>query len=424
MYCERACERARERERGRECGSGVIGVSSRALIAVVVLLFLGGAAALPTPRTSAWRSQRSPKPQYAHPPESQPQFAHPPESQPQYAHPPESQPQFAHPPESQPQFAHPPESQPQYAHPLESQPQFAHPPESQHQFEVERPRFQPSQSYRRPLYRRGGPGQFNRPLKPRQFADEQQGVRHAFFKSFYPEPTTAGEVATSTTSTTAAPTTSTTTTTTMTPPPTDVHVVAMSVSTSVKKGSEDVHEGATVEEPPGSASVIHPVLLPPVSGPARFRADWEVRDEQTSPRPPAPQPRHALPQVYGMPEENYEVDEALSVLSNGRAHGRQPTATAPTADKVTESSPPPSPSSSTTAAQQDKEDGGKPSGYVVEGRNYRKYRVEEKTPDGFIVGEYGVVSHQDGSLRGVRYTADSTINPRLIYDALVKFLSL
>lgn len=63
-------------------------------------------------------------------------------------------------------------------------------------------------------------------------------------------------------------------------------------------------------------------------------------------------------------------------------------------------------------------------GYVVEGRNYRKYRVEEKTSDGFIVGEYGVVSHNDGTLRGVRYTADSDINPRLIYDALLKFLSL
>lgn len=63
-------------------------------------------------------------------------------------------------------------------------------------------------------------------------------------------------------------------------------------------------------------------------------------------------------------------------------------------------------------------------GYVVEGRKYRKYRVEEKTPDGFIVGEYGVVSHNDGNLRGVRYTADSNINPRLIYDALLKFLSL
>uniref|UniRef100_A0A336MSE7 CSON004342 protein n=1 Tax=Culicoides sonorensis TaxID=179676 RepID=A0A336MSE7_CULSO len=63
-------------------------------------------------------------------------------------------------------------------------------------------------------------------------------------------------------------------------------------------------------------------------------------------------------------------------------------------------------------------------GYVVEGRNYRKYRVEEKTSDGFIVGEYGVLSHNDGSLRGVRYTADSNINPRLIHDALMKFLSL
>lgn len=63
-------------------------------------------------------------------------------------------------------------------------------------------------------------------------------------------------------------------------------------------------------------------------------------------------------------------------------------------------------------------------GYVVDGRNYRKYRVEEKTSDGFIVGEYGVLSHNDGNLRGVRYTADSDINPRLIYDALLKFLSL
>lgn len=63
-------------------------------------------------------------------------------------------------------------------------------------------------------------------------------------------------------------------------------------------------------------------------------------------------------------------------------------------------------------------------GFVVEGRNYRKYRVEEKTPDGFIVGEYGVVSNNDGSLRGVRYTADSNISPNLIYEALMKFLSL
>lgn len=114
-------------------------------------------------------------------------------------------------------------------------------------------------------------------------------------------------------------------------------------------------------------------------------------------------------------EENYEVDEAVSVGSNGNVHGPQ---------IVTESSPittsKPPLSSSTS---QDSGDGHKV-GYVVEDRNYRKYRVEERTPDGFIVGEYGVVSHDDGSLRGVRYTADGTIDPRLIYDALMKFLAL
>ncbi|XP_076752777.1 uncharacterized protein LOC143424534 [Xylocopa sonorina] len=103
-------------------------------------------------------------------------------------------------------------------------------------------------------------------------------------------------------------------------------------------------------------------------------------------------------------EQNFEVDESVSVSSNGNAHGPQMILTEPSnASEV--------------------EDGHKV-GYVVEGRNYRKYRVEERTPDGFIVGEYGVVSHDDGSLRGVRYTADGTINPRLIYDALMKFLSL
>nr|XP_018897309.1 PREDICTED: uncharacterized protein LOC109030676 [Bemisia tabaci] len=63
-------------------------------------------------------------------------------------------------------------------------------------------------------------------------------------------------------------------------------------------------------------------------------------------------------------------------------------------------------------------------GHVLETSNYKKYRVEEKTPDGFIVGEYGVLGHDGGSLRGVRYTADSDTNPSLIYDALVKFLKL
>ncbi|XP_076239107.1 uncharacterized protein LOC143182163 [Calliopsis andreniformis] len=103
-------------------------------------------------------------------------------------------------------------------------------------------------------------------------------------------------------------------------------------------------------------------------------------------------------------EQNYEVDESISVRSNGNVHDPQM--------MLTESS-----------NASEVEDGHKV-GYVVEGRNYRKYRVEERTPDGFIVGEYGVVSHDDGSLRGVRYTADGTINPRLIYDALMKFLAL
>jgi len=100
-------------------------------------------------------------------------------------------------------------------------------------------------------------------------------------------------------------------------------------------------------------------------------------------------------------EQNYEVDESVSVGSNGNVHGPQLV--------VTEETP--------------GEDSHKV-GYVEEGQNYRKYRVEERTPDGFIVGEYGVVSHDDGSLRGVRYTADGTINPQLIYDALMKFLAL
>lgn len=100
------------------------------------------------------------------------------------------------------------------------------------------------------------------------------------------------------------------------------------------------------------------------------------------------------------PEKNYEVDEKISVLTDGRSHG----------------------------VQESSSDGCKQEnckvGYVVEGRQYRKYRVEERTSDGYIVGEYGVVRNEDGALRGVRYTADSDASPRLIYDALMKFLQL
>lgn len=43
----------------------------------------------------------------------------------------------------------------------------------------------------------------------------------------------------------------------------------------------------------------------------------------------------------------------------------------------------------------------------------------------FFSSEYGLLNNNDGSpIQGVRYTADSNINPRLIYDALLKFLSL
>ncbi|XP_063620928.1 uncharacterized protein LOC134793287 isoform X2 [Cydia splendana] len=99
------------------------------------------------------------------------------------------------------------------------------------------------------------------------------------------------------------------------------------------------------------------------------------------------------------PEKNYEVDEKDSVLTDGQSHGVQ------------------------ESGQECKDDSCKV-GYVVEGRQYRKYRVEERTADGFIVGEYGVVRNEDGALRGVRYTADGDASPRLIYDALMKFLQL
>jgi len=119
--------------------------------------------------------------------------------------------------------------------------------------------------------------------------------------------------------------------------------------------------------------------------------------------------------IYATPEKNYEVDEAVSVMTNGRAHGVQsPVETTPADTSLRE----------LNSQDGQPHDPNSKFGYVVEGRNFRKYQVEERTPDGFIVGEYGVVSHDDGSLRGVRYTADGTINPRLIYDALVKFLSL
>lgn len=146
-----------------------------------------------------------------------------------------------------------------------------------------------------------------------------------------------------------------------------------------------------------------------------------------------PEQVYAEPErVYGEPEQNYEVDEATSVLSNGRVHGVQQqraqneheqapgvTEVGSSSSTTTTTTTTTSTTSSTTPAPETRK-----SGYVLDGKHYRKYRVEEETPDGFIVGEYGVVSHHDGNTRGVRYTADSSINPRVIYEALAKFLAL
>ncbi|XP_063847997.1 uncharacterized protein LOC135093056 [Scylla paramamosain] len=63
-------------------------------------------------------------------------------------------------------------------------------------------------------------------------------------------------------------------------------------------------------------------------------------------------------------------------------------------------------------------------GYVVESHNVRRFRHEERTPEGLIIGEYGEVDHQTGDVNGVRYVADSTADPRLIYDSLMTFLQL
>ncbi|XP_036212776.2 serine-rich adhesin for platelets [Bactrocera oleae] len=170
------------------------------------------------------------------------------------------------------------------------------------------------------------------------------------------------------------------------------------------------------------------------------------------------------------PEQNYEIEESVSVMTNGRAHGIQGIAAMTTTARPFAMRTTKFPNRGAIHHQQQHQqqhhyhgnantnanidnnyddnvaniggldddgiagDGSKTGGgdddddakvaYVVEGRNYRKYRVEEKTDDGFIVGEYGVVDHNDGNLRGVRYTADSTINRSLIQKALLTFLKL
>lgn len=163
--------------------------------------------------------------------------------------------------------------------------------------------------------------------------------------------------------------------------------------------------------------------------------------QQESPEPDYGEPGRMFVEperVYAEPEQNYEVDEAVSVLSDGRVHGVQQQQTPPTtaaassttddaavaAVTTTSTSTTTTTTISITSTTTTQAPETRKSGYVVDGKHYRKYRVEEETPDGFIVGEYGVVSHHDGTTRGVRYTADSSINPRVIYEALAKFLAL
>ncbi|VVC24631.1 Hypothetical protein CINCED_3A009113 [Cinara cedri] len=209
------------------------------------------------------------------------------------------------------------------------------------------------------------------------------------------------------------------------------------------------------QRPPGPAAAYGTSTAAAVPGYAEYDDPAVAANEPPPPAPPDPslplnQPAESGPEpdygdpdrlyveperVYAEPEQNYEVDEAVSVLSDGRAHGVQqhqaPTTAAPrsnsslaadndtTTPGVVVAVADADASTTSTATPETRK-----SGYVVDGKHFRKYRVEEETPDGFIVGEYGVVSHHDGNTRGVRYTADSSINPRVIYEALAKFLAL
>lgn len=94
-------------------------------------------------------------------------------------------------------------------------------------------------------------------------------------------------------------------------------------------------------------------------------------------KPSVMQPPHY--QSTPMPEQNYEVDESVSLMTNGRAHGVQTTTMRTSSHSDDNNSQ--LPSNIPTNQEQDAK-----FGYVVEGRNFRKYRVEEKTADGFIVG--------------------------------------
>ncbi|XP_076371782.1 uncharacterized protein LOC143257247 [Tachypleus tridentatus] len=61
--------------------------------------------------------------------------------------------------------------------------------------------------------------------------------------------------------------------------------------------------------------------------------------------------------------------------------------------------------------------------YSTDDGSLRRFRHEEKTPEGLIVGELGI-HRGNGVIRGVQYTAEADVHPKLLYETLVKFLSL
>ena len=121
-----------------------------------------------------------------------------------------------------------------------------------------------------------------------------------------------------------------------------------------------------------------------------------------------------------------EVAESIqvSLKHHHTANYRNNNKHRPDSSKLSQMSSSSSQEENTRNLQEQREKSAKKFGYILDGSDVRKYRVEERTPDGYIVGEYGILSDQHGFVRGVRYTADGTINPRLIHEALMKFLSL
>lgn len=98
---------------------------------------------------------------------------------------------------------------------------------------------------------------------------------------------------------------------------------------------------------------------------------------------PTPNQQHY--QSTPMPEQNYEVDESVSVMTNGRAHGVQSTTPKLNSHAVNDDEKNENHHKINTTPLQVTHDDAK-FGVVFEGRDFRKYKVEEKTDDGFIVG--------------------------------------